>query len=88
MATPNFDMYTDRARKAIDQAAVEAERLGHHYVGTEHLLLGLLADSDSIAAGVLQSLRVDPAKVRTAIEFILSHDKSSPPPSVFPDDPD
>jgi hypothetical protein len=48
--------FTPRAKAAVKSAAEEALQLGHNYVGTEHLLLGLLADEDSVAAKVLQDL--------------------------------
>ena len=49
---------TPRAKKVIELSVDEARRLGHHYIGTEHLLLGLVREGEGIAAGVLESLGV------------------------------
>jgi Clp amino terminal domain, pathogenicity island component len=61
-----------RAKKVIELAVDEARRLGHHYIGTEHLLLGLVREGEGIAAGVLQSLGVNLEKVRTQTVQALS----------------
>jgi enamine deaminase RidA (YjgF/YER057c/UK114 family) len=66
-----FDRFDDDARRALALAQEEATRLGHHYIGTEHLLLGLTRLDDGVAARVLSSLGVETAKVRMAVEFIL-----------------
>ena len=63
---------TPRARKVIELAVDEARRLGHHYIGTEHLLLGLVREGEGIAAGVLESLGVSLEKVRTEVSRVLS----------------
>ena len=55
---------TPRAKKVIELAVDEARRLDHHYIGTEHLLLGLVREGEGIAAGVLESLGVNLEKVR------------------------
>jgi ATP-dependent Clp protease ATP-binding subunit ClpA len=55
---------TPRAKKVIEYAVDEARRLNHHYIGTEHLLLGLLREGEGIAAGVLQSLGVNLEQAR------------------------
>ena len=57
---------TPRAKKVIELAVDEARRLGHHYIGTEHLLLGLVREGEGIAAGVLESLGVNLEKARGA----------------------
>jgi len=59
--------YTPRAKKVLALAGKEAEALNHSYVGTEHILLGLLREGEGIAARVLRSLEVDPARVRNEI---------------------
>ncbi|MDB5074228.1 MAG: clpC, partial [Chloroflexi bacterium] len=68
---------TPRAKKVIELAVDEARRLGHHYIGTEHLLLGLVREGEGIAAGVLESLGVNLEKVRTQTIQVLSQSSSS-----------
>src|SRR5437667_8958081 len=67
---------TPRAKKVIELAVDEARRLGHHYIGTEHLLLGLVREGEGIAAGVLESLGVNLEKVRTQTIHVLSQSNS------------
>ncbi len=67
---------TPRAKKVIELAVDEARRLGHHYIGTEHLLLGLVREGEGIAAGVLESLGVNLEKVRTQTIQVLSQSSS------------
>jgi ATP-dependent Clp protease ATP-binding subunit ClpA len=69
---------TPRSKKVIELAVDEARRLQHHYIGTEHLLLGLVREGEGIAAGVLMSLGVELKHVRGAILKILSQDKRAP----------
>jgi len=59
-----FDKFTDRARKVLTLAQDEAQRFNHNYIGTEHLLLGLVREGEGIASGVLESLGVSLEKVR------------------------
>ena len=54
-----FDKFTERARKTLQLAQEEAQRFNHNYIGTEHILLGLLRDGDGVAARVLKNLDVD-----------------------------
>jgi len=63
---------TPRAKKVIELAVDEARRLNHHYIGTEHLLLGLVREGEGIAAGVLESLGVNLEKVRSQTIQVLS----------------
>jgi ATP-dependent Clp protease ATP-binding subunit ClpA len=58
---------TPRAKKVIELAVDEARRMGHHYIGTEHLLLGLLREGEGIACGVLESLGVNLERARVAV---------------------
>src|SRR5438270_8189088 len=69
---------TPRAKKVIELAVDEARRLGHHYIGTEHLLLGLIREGEGIAAGVLESLGADLEKVRSEVVKVLTQTGSSP----------
>jgi len=66
-----FDEFTGRARKVLALAQEEARSLGHDYIGTEHLLLGLIDEGQGVAAKVLDNLGVEPAKVRSAVELIV-----------------
>src|SRR5687767_13512470 len=66
-----FDTFTDRARKVLTLAQDEAQRFNHNYIGTEHLLLGLVREGEGVAARVLENMNVELPKVRTAVEFII-----------------
>lgn len=66
-----FEKFTERARKVFSLAQEEAQRLNHNYIGTEHLLLGLVREGDGIAARVLDNLGVSLSKVRSTVEFII-----------------
>ncbi|MBN2712731.1 MAG: ATP-dependent Clp protease ATP-binding subunit [Planctomycetes bacterium] len=67
-----FEKFTDRARKVINLARQEAERLGHEFIGTEHILLGLVKEGSGVAANVLENLDVDLEKVRVEVEKYVS----------------
>jgi len=77
---------TPRAKHAIELAVDEARRLSHHYVGTEHLLLGLLR-GEGIAAGVLENLGVKLEKARAEILQVLSHMRGDAAPAPPPAEP-
>ena len=66
-----YDRFTERARKVLSLAQEEAQRLQHNYIGTEHLLLGLVREGEGVAAKVLSNLGVELNKVRSTIEFIV-----------------
>ncbi|HEY4387741.1 MAG TPA: Clp protease N-terminal domain-containing protein, partial [Ktedonobacteraceae bacterium] len=66
-----FDKFTGRARKVLSLSQEEAQRFQHNYIGTEHLLLGLIREGEGVAAKVLVNLGVDLAKARSAVEFII-----------------
>lgn len=66
-----FERFTERARKVVYLAQQEAARLGHNVVGTEHLLLGLVAEGQGIAAKALESINIDLTKIRQEIERII-----------------
>lgn len=66
-----FERYTERARKVIYLAQEEAKRLNHSYIGTEHILLGLLQDGDGVAAKTLTALGIAPARVQSEVEKMI-----------------
>ena len=66
-----FDTFTERARRVLTLAQAEAQRLHHNYIGTEHLLLGLVREGEGVAAKVLANLGVELNKVRSAVELII-----------------
>jgi ATP-dependent Clp protease ATP-binding subunit ClpA len=70
-----FERFTERAKKVLTLAQEEAERSHHSYIGTEHLLLGLLRESDGLAYRVLTALGVELATVRRVIESVLGRDE-------------
>ena len=66
-----YDRLTEKTKKVITYARQEAQRMGHQYIGTEHLLLGLVREGTGVAATVLQRLGVDPKRVRIEVEKIV-----------------
>ena len=70
-----FERFTERAKQVLTLAQEEAERSHHSYIGTEHLLLGLLREGEGLAAKVLANLGVEIGKVRQTIESLLGRDK-------------
>jgi ATP-dependent Clp protease ATP-binding subunit ClpA len=72
------DRFDDQARRAMELANGEAHRLHHEYVGTEHILLGLVNEGSGVAAEVLRRLNVDPAGVRGQVERILGPGPEDP----------
>jgi ATP-dependent Clp protease ATP-binding subunit ClpC len=66
-----FDKFTERARKVLSLAQEEAQRFQHNYIGTEHLLLGLVREEEGVAAKVLLKLGIELSRVRDAVEFII-----------------
>ena len=71
-ARNKFDKFTTRARKVLSLAQEEAQRFQHNYIGTEHLLLGLVREGEGVAAKVLEDLGVELIQVRSAVEFIIN----------------
>ena len=66
-----YERFTDRARKVMQLANQEAQRFNHEYIGTEHILLGLVKEGSGVAAHTLKSLNVDLRKVRLEVEKIV-----------------
>jgi len=66
-----YERFTDRARKVMQLANQEAQRFNHEYIGTEHILLGLVKEGSGVAANVLKNLDVDLRKIRMEVEKIV-----------------
>jgi len=67
----NYGNFTDRARKVMQLANQEAQRFNHEYIGTEHVLLGLIKEGSGVAANVLKNLDVDLRKIRLEVEKLI-----------------
>jgi ATP-dependent Clp protease ATP-binding subunit ClpC len=68
-----YERFTDRARKVMQLANQEAQRFNHEYIGTEHILLGLVKEGSGVAANVLKNLDIDLRKIRLEVEKIVQH---------------
>ena len=66
-----YERFTDRARVVMKAANQEAIRLNHAYIGTEHILLGLLKEGSGVGVQVLKNLTLDPQRIITKIECLL-----------------
>ena len=77
-----FEKFSERARRVLSLAQEEAQRFNHNYIGTEHVLLGLVRETDGIAAKVLANLGVELNKVRSAVEFIIGRGERSSPGEI------
>ena len=77
-----FEKFSERARRVLSLAQEEAQRFNHNYIGTEHVLLGLVRETDGIAAKVLANLGVELNKVRSAVEFIIGRGERSTPGEI------
>ena len=66
-----FEKFSERARRVLTIAQEEARNLNHNYIGTEHILLGLVREDECVAAKVLMNLGIGLSKVRSAVEFII-----------------
>jgi len=73
-----LDRFTQRARRVLTFAQEEAERLNHNYIGTEHLLLGLLREESGVAGRVLRALNVQPSQVMEMVERITGPGRRTP----------
>jgi ATP-dependent Clp protease ATP-binding subunit ClpC len=73
-----FERFTDRARQVVALAQDEARRLNHNYLGTEHLLLGLVREGDGVAAKALKSLGISLEAVRQEVEEIIGQGQQAP----------
>src|ERR1051325_8238038 len=66
-----YERFTDRARKVMQLANQEAQRFNHEYIGTEHVLLGLVKEGSGVAANVLKNLDIDLRKIRLEVEKLV-----------------
>jgi ATP-dependent Clp protease ATP-binding subunit ClpC len=73
-----FERFTDRARRVVVLAQEESQRLSHNYIGSEHLLLGLLAEQEGVAARALESLNVTLTAAREQVEEIIGPGQQTP----------
>ena len=67
-----FERFTDRARRVVVLAQEEARMLNHNYIGTEHILLGLVREDEGVAARILLDLDAEPEKIRSEVMRTLS----------------
>src|SRR5450755_454963 len=73
-----FERFTDRARRVVVLAQEEARMLSHNYIGTEHILLGLIHEGEGVAAKALESLGISLEAVRAQVEEIIGHGGQAP----------
>jgi ATP-dependent Clp protease ATP-binding subunit ClpC len=73
-----FERFSDEARRTVVLAQEEAKRLNHNYIGTEHILLGLLRDGENVAAKTLQALGITLEAVRQQVEEIIGRGNNDP----------
>jgi len=79
-----FDKFTERARKVMSLARREAQRLHHEYIGTEHILLGLVLEGQGVAANVLKSMQIDLDRLRREVEKIVKPGPAAEPSVQIP----
>ncbi len=73
-----FDKFTERARKVLSLSHEEAAHLNHNYIGTEHLLLGLIREGDGVAARVLREMGIRLQQAREVVAFIVGRGERAP----------
>jgi ATP-dependent Clp protease ATP-binding subunit ClpC len=74
-----FERFTDRARRSVVLAQEEARMLNHNYIGTEHILLGLVREGDGVAARVLESMDISVTEIRTRVEEMVGRGQAATP---------
>jgi ATP-dependent Clp protease ATP-binding subunit ClpA len=82
-----YERFTDRARKVLQLANEEAQRFNHRYIGTEHVLLGLVREGSGVAAIVLKKLNIDLRTIRVEIEKLVPFDPEMVPVAKLPQTP-
>jgi ATP-dependent Clp protease ATP-binding subunit ClpC len=83
-----FERFTERARQVVVLAQDESRALGHDYIGTEHLLLGLLREEEGVAARVLESLGVELESAQAQVEAIVGRGEKAPASGQIPFTPE
>jgi ATP-dependent Clp protease ATP-binding subunit ClpC len=73
-----FERFTDRARRVVVLAQEESRLLNHKYIGTEHILLGLLREAEGVAARALEAMGISLEEVRSRVEAIIGHGVDAP----------
>ncbi len=73
-----FERFTDRARRVVVLAQEEAKMLNHNYIGTEHILLGLIHEGEGVAAKALESLGISLDAVREQVQDIIGQGQQQP----------
>ena len=79
-----FERFTDRARRVVVLAQEEARLLNHAYIGTEHLLLGLVSEGEGVAARALAALNITPEAARNEVKLIVGGGSEAPPQGYIP----
>ena len=79
-----FERFTDRARRVVVLAQEEARMVNHNYIGTEHILLGLIHEGQGVAAEALKSMDISLEDVRGQVAEIIGRGKESAPASHIP----
>ncbi len=82
-----FERFTDRARKVMALANQEAQRLRHEYIGTEHILLGLVKEGSGVGANVLKNFDIDLEKVRAEVDKLVRQGPADPTVGKLPQTP-
>src|SRR5262245_5030818 len=82
-----YERFTDRARKVMQLANREAQRFNHEYIGTEHILLGLVKEGSGVAANVLKNLDIDLRRIRLEVEKIVQSGSEPIPLGKLPPTP-
>src|ERR1700689_890558 len=79
-----YERFTDRARKVMQLANQEAQRFNHEYIGTEHILLGLVKEGSGVAANVLKNFDIDLRKIRLEVEKVIQAGDTQSPIGKLP----
>ena len=77
-----YERFTDRARRVMHLGGLEAQRCGHEYLGTEHILLGLVKEGSGVAAHALKNFAVELGKIRAAVDTVIKSSKPDGGPII------